>query len=40
MLQVHRYGGFWQQMDTFKEKIIYDRMEAQGKCPWMLWKKA
>jgi len=40
LLNVHRYGGFWQQMDTFKEKIIYDRMEAQGKCPWMLWKKA
>jgi len=39
MLQVHRYDGFWQQMDTFKEKIIYDRMEARGKCPWMLWKK-
>jgi glucose-1-phosphate cytidylyltransferase len=39
-LNVHRYDGFWQQMDTFKEKIIYDRMEAQGKCPWMLWKKA
>jgi len=38
-LSVHRYRGFWQQMDTFKEKIVYDRMEAQGKCPWMLWRK-
>ncbi|HWL64103.1 MAG TPA: sugar phosphate nucleotidyltransferase [Steroidobacteraceae bacterium] len=38
-LQVNRYRGFWQQMDTFKEKITYDRMEAQGNCPWMVWKK-
>jgi len=39
MLHVNRYTGFWQQMDTFREKIIYDRMEARGDCPWMLWRK-
>ena len=39
LLAVNRYRGFWQQMDTFKDKITYDRMEAQGKCPWMLWRK-
>ena len=39
MLSVNRYGGFWQQMDTFKEKITYDRMEARGNCPWMVWNK-
>ncbi len=38
-LHVNRYSGFWQQMDTFREKIIYDRMEARGDCPWMLWRK-
>ena len=38
LLGVNRYRGFWQQMDTFKDKITYDRMEAQGKCPWMLWR--
>jgi glucose-1-phosphate cytidylyltransferase len=38
LLSVNRYSGFWQQMDTFKEKITYDRMEAQGNCPWMVWK--
>jgi glucose-1-phosphate cytidylyltransferase len=26
-------------MDTFKDKITLDRMEARGDCPWMLWKK-
>ena len=38
LLSVNRYGGFWQQMDTFKEKITYDRMEARGNCPWMVWR--
>lgn len=38
-LAVHHHSGFWQQMDTFKDKITYDRMEAQGKCPWMLWRR-
>jgi glucose-1-phosphate cytidylyltransferase len=38
-LQVNRYTGFWQQMDTFREKILYDRMEARGDCPWMLWRE-
>ncbi len=31
------WDGFWQCMDTFKDKISFDRMEAQNKCPWMLW---
>ena len=38
-LSVYRYKGFWQQMDTFREKILYDRMEGRGECPWMLWKR-
>ena len=37
-LTVERYSGFWQQMDTFKDKITYDRMEAAGNCPWMVWR--
>lgn len=38
-LSVYRYQGFWQQMDTFRDKILYDRMEGRGDCPWMIWKK-
>jgi glucose-1-phosphate cytidylyltransferase len=38
-LVTYQHHGFWQAMDTLKDKINYDRMEAQGKCPWMLWKK-
>jgi glucose-1-phosphate cytidylyltransferase len=36
-LVAFRWNGFWQSMDTFKDKITFDRMEAQGKCPWMVW---
>jgi glucose-1-phosphate cytidylyltransferase len=39
-LTVHKYDGFWQQMDTFKDKITLDRMEAKGECPWMLWRNS
>jgi glucose-1-phosphate cytidylyltransferase len=38
LLGAYRHDGFWQPMDTFKDKISFDRMEARGNCPWMLWK--
>lgn len=38
-LAVYRHHGFWRAMDTFKDKITFDRMEAQGACPWMVWKR-
>jgi glucose-1-phosphate cytidylyltransferase len=37
-LFAYRYEGFWKAMDTFKDKITFDRMEARGECPWMVWK--
>lgn len=39
LLKAYRYQGFWRAMDTFKDKISFDRMEAQGRCPWMVWQK-
>lgn len=33
-----KYRGFWAALDTFKDKITLDRMEARGDCPWMVWK--
>jgi len=36
-LATYQWGGFWQAMDTFKDKISFDRMEARGQCPWMVW---
>lgn len=37
-LSAFRWNGFWRCMDTFKDKITYDRMEARGDCPWMVWR--
>jgi glucose-1-phosphate cytidylyltransferase len=39
-LGTYRYDGFWMAMDTFKDKIAFDRMEARGECPWMVWKNS
>lgn len=36
-LSTFKWGGFWKCMDTFKDKISFDRMEARGACPWMTW---
>lgn len=38
-LRVFPYDGFWQQMDTFKDKITFDRMEGRGDCPWKVWSR-
>jgi glucose-1-phosphate cytidylyltransferase len=38
-LLAYAHDGFWQPMDTFKDKVTLDRMEASGDCPWMLWRK-
>ena len=36
-LVTFRWDGFWQCMDTFKDKITLDRMEARGESPWKIW---
>ncbi len=33
-----RYTGFWQCMDTFRDKQMLDELEASGEAPWCLWK--
>ena len=38
-LTAYRYHGFWQQMDTLKDKMNYDQMAGRGNCPWMVWKR-
>ena len=38
-LAVFRYHGFWQSMDTFKDKLTFDSMDARGECPWMVWSR-
>jgi glucose-1-phosphate cytidylyltransferase len=33
------YDGFWQNMDTFKDKIQLDEMLAKGNAPWQVWQR-
>jgi len=37
-LAVHRHGGFWQCMDTFRDMTLLNEMWAAGKAPWKVWK--
>ena len=39
LVYANKYYGYWQAMDTFKDKITLDRMEARNQCPWMVWKR-
>jgi glucose-1-phosphate cytidylyltransferase len=39
LLSVYRHQGFWRAMDTLKDKITLDRMEAKGDCPWKVWMR-
>jgi glucose-1-phosphate cytidylyltransferase len=38
-LYAHRYEGFWKAMDTFKDKITFDRMDGTGDRPWEVWRQ-
>jgi glucose-1-phosphate cytidylyltransferase len=38
-LRSYRHQGFWQCMDTFKDKQILDELDARGEAPWKLWKR-
>ncbi len=32
-----KWSGFWSSMDTFKDKIMFDRMNGRGERPWEVW---
>jgi glucose-1-phosphate cytidylyltransferase len=37
-LVAYKHDGFWACMDTFKEKLLFDELEAKGTSPWTVWK--
>ena len=37
-LLAYKHDGFWACMDTFKDKQRLDDMNAQGDCPWEVWR--
>ncbi|MEL7186309.1 MAG: sugar phosphate nucleotidyltransferase [Pseudomonadota bacterium] len=38
-LIAYPHNGYWQAMDTFKDKISFDRAYARGDAPWEVWNK-
>jgi len=39
-LYSYKYTGFWRCMDTFKDKIIFDRMWGRRAEPWKVWSSS
>jgi len=39
-LSAFKHDGFWQPMDTFQEFLLLNRLWAENKAPWAVWKSA
>jgi glucose-1-phosphate cytidylyltransferase len=37
-LMAYKHSGFWQCMDTLRDKIHLDELWKSGKAPWKLWR--
>ncbi|RDV13702.1 glucose-1-phosphate cytidylyltransferase [Pontibacter diazotrophicus] len=38
-LSAFRHAGFWQPMDTLRDKTVLDDLWQSGKAPWNVWHK-
>ncbi len=38
-LSAYKHYGFWQCMDTQRDKILLENLVQRGEAPWMLWEK-
>jgi glucose-1-phosphate cytidylyltransferase len=36
-LSAFRHKGFWQPMDTIRDKNVLEELWAGGKAPWKIW---
>jgi glucose-1-phosphate cytidylyltransferase len=36
-MAAHFHSGFWQPMDTLRDKIYLEELWASGKAPWKIW---
>ncbi len=36
-LMAYAHDGFWQPMDTLREKNLLEELWASGKAPWKVW---
>ena len=38
-LAAYKHRGFWQPMDTLRDKMILEELWASGKAPWKVWRR-
>ena len=38
-LAAYEYDGFWQSMDTFKDRQQLEEIHGRGDAPWQLWSR-
>ena len=38
-LMAYRHEGFWQPMDTLRERKLLEEMWASGRAPWKMWEE-
>lgn len=36
-LSNYRHAGFWQPMDTIRDKTLLEQLWAEGRAPWKVW---
>ena len=36
-LMAYKHGGFWQSMDTLRDKILLENLWEKGESPWKTW---
>ena len=36
-LMAYEHAGFWQPMDTLREKNLLETLWANGRAPWKVW---
>jgi glucose-1-phosphate cytidylyltransferase len=36
-LMAYKHKGFWQPMDTLRDKIYLDELWQKGTAPWKIW---
>jgi glucose-1-phosphate cytidylyltransferase len=37
-LMAYRHDGFWQCMDTLRDKRLLEALWESGQAPWKVWK--
>ena len=37
-LAAYKHDGFWQCMDTLRDKVLLEQLWQTGKAPWKIWE--